>query len=195
MTSHDRSPNVCDWHQAAVREPPAAPTDMQCNGADRTLMWPVASRPFGPPKSFTKRSRASIPPTVGHGWCGLHVPSISRAATPAIRTFGPSAHHIGPSPSQTAMGVHVKVRPLATMFIAAKIIRSQPRHHPDLSADHSLDHRRERERPQPLGPESNLRILVVRSKRRLQRHERASMTVHGGNGIRRFFDCCGSPQR
>jgi hypothetical protein len=40
--------------------------------------------------------------------------SISRAATAAILIFGPSAHQIGPSPSQTATGVQVNVAPEAT---------------------------------------------------------------------------------
>lgn len=42
------------------------------------------------------------------------MPFISRAATPERRTCGPSAHHFGPSPSQTAMGVQVKDWPAGT---------------------------------------------------------------------------------
>ena len=84
---------------------------MQVMGSARTLMWPVASVPLAPPKRRTRRSRASVAPVAGQGWFGLHVPSISRAATPAIRTLGPSAHQMGPSPSHMATGVHVKAAP------------------------------------------------------------------------------------
>jgi hypothetical protein len=38
----------------------------------------------------------------------LQTPSISRAAIPDRRRRGPSEHQIGPSPSQTAVGVHRK---------------------------------------------------------------------------------------
>ncbi len=43
---------------------------------------------------------------------------------PARRTLGPSRHHIGPSPSQTRMGVHVKDWPEAMALVAAKAMRS-----------------------------------------------------------------------
>lgn len=77
-------------------------------------MCPCESVPTEPPRSRTRRSRASTPPTEGQGWFRLHVPSISRAATPAMRIFGPSAHQIGPSPSHTAVGVQLNAEPAAT---------------------------------------------------------------------------------
>lgn len=52
------------------------------------------------------------------------MPSISRAATPAMRIFRPSAHQIGPSPSQTAVGVHEKILPdgtIVTVLAAATL--------------------------------------------------------------------------
>jgi hypothetical protein len=67
----------------------------------------------------TKRSLASAASTVGQGWFDRHEPSISRAATPATRTFGPSAHQTGPSPSQTAVGVHLNVSPAGTTCACA----------------------------------------------------------------------------
>lgn len=51
----------------------------------------------------------------GQGWPDLQLPSISRAAMPANLTFGPSAHQMGPSPSQTAVGVHENVVPAVTI--------------------------------------------------------------------------------
>lgn len=98
---------------AAVREPLPFPLLTQVRGWVATLMWPVGRVPFGPPRSRTSSSRASMADAAGQGWPGLHVPSISRAAMPESRIFGPSAHQIGPSPSQTAVGVQVKVCPSA----------------------------------------------------------------------------------
>ena len=49
------------------------------------------------------------------------VPSISRAAIPAMRKRGPSAHQTGPSPSQTWVGVQVKVCPAATTDAARSV--------------------------------------------------------------------------
>ena len=80
-TAHERSPNAGEVHQAAVLEPPADPSDEQVIGADTTLIWPSGSVPLGPPKSRTKRSRASVASTSGQGWLGRQVPSISRAPT------------------------------------------------------------------------------------------------------------------
>jgi hypothetical protein len=54
---------------------------------------------------------------LGQGCPLRQLPSISRAAIPTSRIRGPSAHHIGPSPSQTAIGVHVKERPAATIWL------------------------------------------------------------------------------
>jgi hypothetical protein len=57
------------------------------------------------PNNFTSSSRERSALTAGQGWFDRQVPSISRAAIPARRMRGPSAHHIGPSPSYTAVGV------------------------------------------------------------------------------------------
>jgi hypothetical protein len=92
---------------------------MQVIVADRTRTCPSEVRPVGPPKSWTIRSRATTPLTGGHGCPWRQLPSISRAATPAILTFGPSAHQIGPSPSQTATGVHSNRCPEGTICASA----------------------------------------------------------------------------
>lgn len=107
-------------HHAAVRSPRALPSDRQRIVPLRTRTWPVTKLPRGPPRKRTSWSRAWIPLAVGHGWLGLQVSSISRAAIPASRSFGPSAHQIGPSPSHTAVGVHVNVMPAATTSAAKK---------------------------------------------------------------------------
>jgi len=85
-------------------------------------MCPVLSFPFGPPSRSTRWSRAALPLALGQGWPTLHVSSISRAAIPASRIFGPSAHQIGPSPSQTAVGVQVNDDPVVTAASAANAI-------------------------------------------------------------------------
>jgi hypothetical protein len=82
-------------------------------------MWPSGVDPRAPPSRLTSRLRASVPLTAGHGCPGRQLPSISRAATPAIRTLGPSAHQIGPSPSHTSVGVHRNVAPARTTGAAA----------------------------------------------------------------------------
>lgn len=53
-------------------------------------------------------------------WAGLQVSSTSRAAIPASRTLGPSAHQIGPSPSHTRIGVQLKTIPGATKDAAIR---------------------------------------------------------------------------
>lgn len=88
-------------------------------------MCPSGIVPRGPPRILTSLSRASIASTAGQGWFARHDPSISRAATPAIRTLGPSAHHIGPSPSHTAVGVQANVRPAGMMFVGAPATTSR----------------------------------------------------------------------
>ncbi len=108
-------------HQAAVRFPPAAPSERHVSDATRTSIWPVGKRPFGLPNSCTRKSLAATPDVAGHGWFGRHVSSISRAATPASRTRGPSAHQIGPSPSHTAVGVQVNVTPARTISAAKRV--------------------------------------------------------------------------
>ena len=72
-------------------------------------VWPYASRAsYQPHKRVSGLLRASIGARVP--WTA-RPPSSSRAAMPERRTRGPSAHQMGPSPSQTAMGVQVKVSP------------------------------------------------------------------------------------
>src|SRR3546814_17699983 len=68
------------------------------------------------------RSRAEAPLAAGHGWFGLQVSSISRAATPESLIFGPSLHQIGPSPSQTLAGVQLKISTLGTTDASSKAI-------------------------------------------------------------------------
>jgi hypothetical protein len=104
--------------QAPVRLPPADPVDTQRMGPLATMTWPVGVVPRGPPRISTSASRAAIALASGQGWFVRHVPSISRAAIPEIRRRGPSAHQTGPSPSQTRVGVQVKVCPAATIEAA-----------------------------------------------------------------------------
>lgn len=89
-------------------------------GGAETIMCPEDVRPLGPPRNLTSQSRAARPEAFGHGWDGLHVSSISRAAMPAKRTLGPSRHHMGPSPTQTRTGVQVKDCPDAMKAAARK---------------------------------------------------------------------------
>jgi hypothetical protein len=178
MAAQDRSPKVGDPHQAAVREPPADPSERHVMVAERTMIWPLASFPRGPPKSATRRSRASLAPSAGQGWFARQVPSISRAATPAIRILiRSSAHQTGPSPSYTAIGVHRNVTPGGTtaecasaggrkfqpMSAIAKrmrkpLIRSRSRRDRDRAWGNSQDRRRAPARLQPLSPPRNCGI-------------------------------------
>lgn len=74
---------------------------------------------------------------VGQGCPGRQEPSRSRAAIPASRMRGPSAHHMGPSPSATWVGVQANKSPaamicagifwLSTMQRMARAVRSAPR--------------------------------------------------------------------
>ena len=109
--AQDRSRPLASLHQAAVLFPPAEPADMQRMGAAWTLMCPVRNVPRPPPNRPTRALRAAVADAAGHGWPLRQEPSISLAAMPDRRTRGPSAHQIGPSPSQTAVGVQVKSVP------------------------------------------------------------------------------------
>ena len=115
---------------AAVRLPPAGPDDRQCIVPARTWMCPVGSEPRAPPSRWTSASRDWVAEAFGQGWLFRQVPSVSRAAMPPTRTRGPSAHHMGPSPSQTATGVQVKGWPVGTIAAAriASTITHQPCH-------------------------------------------------------------------
>lgn len=110
-----RSPTCGDTHQAAVRLPFAEPSKRHFIAGAATSTCPVEATLREPPSSFASCSRAARPLASGHGCPGLQVSSISRAAIPSSRMRGPSVHQIGPSPSQTRVGVQVKAVPAATM--------------------------------------------------------------------------------
>ena len=81
----------------------------------RTRTWPCALLPIGSPTNNTNASRLVSALAGGQGWLSLQVPSISRAAMPANRMRGHSAHQTGPSPSQTRVGVQSNEWPDCTM--------------------------------------------------------------------------------
>jgi len=117
------SPVLGERHQEAVRFPPAEPSDRHLSVGPVTMIWPCLLTPVGVPSNATKAARASSALACGHGCPGEQVPSISRAAMPASRSRGPSSHQIGPSPSQTWVGVHSNVWPLGmtgTSALASK---------------------------------------------------------------------------
>jgi hypothetical protein len=95
-------------HQAAVLLPPPLPWLMHAMAGPVTRMWPCGPTPRRVPTSSTNASLAATALAFGQGWPGEHDPSISRAAMPASRIRVPSLHHIGPSPSQTCVGVQEK---------------------------------------------------------------------------------------
>lgn len=115
-----RSPPIGDTHQAAVRFPPAEPSDRQCMVGPATSKCPSPLCPVARPRSLTSASRDTTAFARGQGWFSRHVPSISRAAIPARRMRGPSAHQIGPSPSQTRIGVQAKDSPAGTIVAGRK---------------------------------------------------------------------------
>jgi len=114
------SPDFGEVHQAAVRLPPAPPTDTQRMVGPVTRTCPSALRPVSLPTSRTRALRASSALADGQGWLDRHVPSASLAATPDRRMRGPSSHHTGPSPSHTRRGVHSKLCPAGTIRTAAR---------------------------------------------------------------------------
>lgn len=114
------SPIAGAAHQAPVRSPFALPVDRHWSLGPVTRIWPVALRPFAPPSNRTSVSRATIPLARGQGCPVRHEPSISRAAIPASRIRGPSRHQIGPSPSQTLIGVQVNDWPPCTTATASR---------------------------------------------------------------------------
>jgi hypothetical protein len=210
--AHDRSPIDGDVHQAAVLDPPAEPSERQVMVADFTMIWPSGSLPRGPPSKRTSRSRASIAPIAGHGWPGRHDPSNSRAATPAIRIFGPSTHQIGPSPSQTATGVHRKVWPFgmtsaltlpceiagAARTIAAtnpnRLTRTLLRLHRDQGVRHSLDRRDEQGQRRQRVRESNSQSFQRYPMTPPVKRANARMKGCGGSDSRQSSGCCDSPR-
>ncbi len=116
--AHDRSPTRGDVHQAAVLFPRPLPSDLHDSIGPVTRMCPSRDRPTRRPTSRTRASRAASALADGHGCFDRHVPSPSRAAIPDSRIRGPSAHQSGPSPSQTRIGVQVKVVPEGTTSAA-----------------------------------------------------------------------------
>lgn len=78
----DMSPPTGEIHHAAVRLPPAPPSDLQVIVAPLTKMCPWLDLPIGFPTSLTSASLASTALASGQGWFLLQDPSISRAAMP-----------------------------------------------------------------------------------------------------------------
>ncbi len=105
------SPTLGDTHHDAVRFPPAEPSDRHVRVGPVNMICPCLLTPVRTPRKATNASRAFSALALGHGWPGEQVPSSSLAAIPAKRSRGPSSHQIGPSPSQTWEGVHLKVSP------------------------------------------------------------------------------------
>jgi hypothetical protein len=54
-------------HQAAVRLPPADPSDKQFIVGPRTITWPVLIAPRAPPNRLTSASRAWTALAAGQG--------------------------------------------------------------------------------------------------------------------------------
>ncbi len=82
-------------------------------------MWPCFQRPLGPPNNPTSASRAASADAAGQGWPGLQLPSVSRAAMPAIRIFCRSSQR-KVSPSHTATGVQTNSVSAACQSSAAE---------------------------------------------------------------------------
>lgn len=133
------SPVVCEIHHAPVRLPPAPPLETQRSVGPRTIACPPGAVPVCRPSSRTSAARACAGVAAGHGWPGRHVPSLSRVAMPATRTRGPSAHHIGPSPSHTRMGVQRKGTPAGTTWAAMRSKSMLGSEQPDEVADASAE--------------------------------------------------------
>jgi hypothetical protein len=121
IIAQDRLRPSARMHHAAVRVPLADPVERQCIAGAKTLTCPFCKGPLAPPIRATKCARASTPLASGQGWPDRHEPSISRAAIPERRTFAPSLHQIGPSPSHTATGVQTNRVPAATTTASAFI--------------------------------------------------------------------------
>lgn len=133
----------------------------------------------------------------------LHLPSISRAAMPDKRTCGPSAHQIGPSPSQTRIGVHANDWPAGTIAAAQNIrpviglcmAHSQRHRHPDRDADHTPAARgRPAHRPRPwLRHSYEIRLLFLGpAAPATAAVGMIEVRCPDGKGSRRSDDCYGS---
>jgi hypothetical protein len=101
---------TCDEHQAAARDSLADPVDQQVKvgteGYDVRDMCRAARRIASLSRLLLHRAKS------GRRMIRSTGTTVSRAAPPEIRTLGPSAHQIGPSPFQTATGVHWNVQRL-----------------------------------------------------------------------------------
>lgn len=121
--AQDRSPARREVHQAAVLFPLPLPIDRQVSREPLTSTCPSRDLPTWVPIRRTKASRAASALALGHGWLLRQLPSISRAAIPERRIRGPSAHHSGPSPSHTRVGVQGNEAPAGTTAeTAARIV-------------------------------------------------------------------------
>ena len=155
-------------------------------------------RPVAAPINCTSASRATIAMASGQGWLSRHVPSISLAAIPASRTWGPSSHHTGPSPSQTRTGVQVNSSPAGITGTEASksnmlIIRRLPRRGPGQGRDDTPD------RLSSMGPRLPLVQQSSWDNRRCPHQtacwiatEAGAQTARDGNDSRLFSGCCGN---
>lgn len=200
--AHERSPTRGDMHQAAVRVPPAPPTDTQFSFGPDTVTCPSGREPVTVPSIRARVLRASTADAFGHGWLALQVPSISLAAMPESRTCGPSAHQIGPSPSHKAIGVQVKACPEGTMAAAARISSiigpgmAHNRRHRHLCRDaiHSPDRHVVPARLRQLSPRRNFGMPRIALPPGTVRGALAE-TTGDGNGTRQSCGCYGSLPR
>ena len=95
------------------------PSERQRMRGPTTSTCPSGDAPITLPISRTRWSRERIGSAGRRGRPGRQPPSISRAAIPASRTCRPSAHQVGPSPSQTRTGVQENVCPAGAIIAAA----------------------------------------------------------------------------
>jgi len=116
-----------DTHHAAVRLPPAPPSERHVITGPVTRACPSFDVPVRRPTRATNAAFACSAVAAGQGWLERQVPFVSRAATPASRIRGPSSHQTGPSPSHTRVGVQWKVVPAGTMAAASIRINGKGR--------------------------------------------------------------------
>lgn len=81
-----------DTHQAAVRLPPADPSERHRKGGPLTRTCPCRPTPVRVPNRSTSASRAAIRLAAGQGCPDRQLPSSSRAAIPASLNRGSSRH-------------------------------------------------------------------------------------------------------
>ena len=109
------SPDRGETHHAPVRSPPALPVEVQRIVGPNKRICPWRPTPVRVPSRETSASLEAIGSLFGHGCPSEQLPSISLAAMPERRSRGPSAHHTGPSPSQTWVGVQSNDCPAGTV--------------------------------------------------------------------------------